>query len=69
MAGAGVPDLDDTMAETGPGIPDEAVTPGELGPTDLSLAAAERAAAKLREDGWVGEGAEGAEAETQAHPS
>ncbi len=61
--------LDDTVAETGPGIADEAVASGELGPTDLSPTAADDAAAKLREDGWVGEKAARAEAETEAHPS
>ena len=61
--------LDETVAETGPGIADEAVAPGELGPADLDPAQADRAAAELRERGWVGESDAQAEAESEAHPS
>ncbi|MBE7217559.1 MAG: hypothetical protein INR64_03720 [Caulobacteraceae bacterium] len=61
--------LDENVGETAPGIADDAVTPGELGPTGLDPQAADAAAAKLREEGWVGENAADAQAETEAHPS
>jgi hypothetical protein len=59
--------LNDTIAETGPGIPDDAVADGELGPGDVNPAEAERQAQALRERGWTGSGDNAAEPE--AHPS
>lgn len=75
MAGRGVSDgpngraLDENVGETAPGIADDAVTPGELGPAGLDQREADAAVAKLREEGWIGEGEAEAEAETEAHPS
>ena len=57
--------LNDTIAETGPGIADDARADGELQPQDLG-ADAERQAQALREKGWTG----GASAdEPEGHPS
>ena len=81
--GAGVSDglhggaRDVSLAETGPGIPDEAVTPGELRPTDIDAAAVEADASALAKKGWTqGPGAAQpptteaeAQAESEAHPS
>jgi hypothetical protein len=47
--------LDETVAETGPGLPDDAVLDGELGPGDLDAGADEKAEA-LRKKGWVRDG-------------
>ena len=75
MAGRGISNgpngraLDKNVGETAPGIADDAVTPGELGPTDLDPQAADDAVAKLREEGWMGESEAEAEAETEAHPT
>lgn len=66
--------LDDTVAETGPGISDDAVMDGELGPEDLGPGA-EAMIEGLRRKGWTGQGASdapseaAAEAETEAHPT
>ena len=57
------------MGEIAPGIADDAVVPGELGPTGLDPQAADDAVARLREEGWTGESAAAAEAETEAHPT
>jgi hypothetical protein len=43
--------LDETIAETGPGIPDDAVGDGELDPGDIG-ADAERQADALKRRGW-----------------
>lgn len=59
--------LNDTIAETGPGIPDDAVADGELGPGDVNAADAERQAQALRESGWAGP-SDSAD-EPEAHPS
>lgn len=59
--------LEDTIAGTGPGIPDDALTPGEelaQAPTD-----AEVAEAATRLDAPVPENRKGGEAESEAHPS
>ena len=66
--------LDDTLAETGPGVPDDAVTPGELGPTDLDTAAVEASAKALADKGWApadpdAASQDEAEAESEAHPT
>lgn len=77
MSGEGASDgansrpLTDTIAETGPGISDDAVLDGELGPEDLGPGA-EAMIEGLRKTGWTGQGSadEGsAEAESEAHPS
>ena len=60
--------LDDTVAETGPGIADDAVVGGELAPGELGVGA-DMAVEKLERSGWVEPTASAAEAETQAHPS
>jgi hypothetical protein len=57
--------LDDTIAETGPGIPDDPVGPGELRPGDLGVNADAQVEA-LRAKGWTGERSED---EAEAHPS
>jgi len=59
--------LDETIAETGPGIPDDPVGPGELGPGDLG-ANADRQVEALRRKGWTGERRAG-EDDSEAHPS
>ena len=56
--------LNDTIAETGPGIADDARAEGELQPQDLG-ADAERQAQALKESGWTGGGSD----EPEAHPS
>ena len=66
--------LDDTVAETGPGIPDDAVTPGELGPTDLDTDAVAASAKALAAKGWAPADPDAvsqdeAEAESEAHPT
>ena len=66
--------LETTVAETGPGIPDDAVIPGELGPTDLDADAVAAAAKALADKGWAppDPGAvsqDEAEAESEAHPT
>jgi hypothetical protein len=60
--------LGDGIAETGPGIPDEAVLRSHLHPEDFSGAEADRQAEALRQRGWIG-GRDGAEDEAEAHPS
>ena len=60
--------LDDTLAETGPGIPDDAVIDGELGPGELGQDA-DAAVEKLERSGWVKPSTDEAESETEAHPS
>ena len=60
--------LDDTVAETGPGLSDDAVADGELAPGALE-AGADAALARLRAQGWAPPSAADAEAETEAHPS
>ena len=72
--GANSRPLNDTVAETGPGIADDAVMPGELAPGDLDLAAADRAVERLQAEGWADpphaeRSADDAEAETEAHPT
>ncbi len=64
--------LNDTVAETGAGVPDDAVLDGQLQPGELG-AGAEAAVAALQRSGWA-PGAEGgapddAEPESEAHPS
>ena len=59
--------LNETVAETGPGIPDEAVMAGELDPADLG-ADADRQVEALREKGWTGERRGDAD-DSEAHPS
>jgi hypothetical protein len=44
--------LDETIAETGPGLPDDSVAEGELGPGELG-ADADAEAEALRKKGWV----------------
>lgn len=61
--------LDENVGETAPGIADDAVMSGELGPAGLDPQAADDAVAKLRKDGWIGEGEAEAQAETEAHPT
>ena len=68
---------DVSLAETGPGIPDEAVTPGELRPTDLDAAAVEADVHALSRRGWTRSASSTeppaaeaeAQAEAEAHPS
>ena len=71
-SGANARPLDDTMGETGPGIPDDAVLDGELGPGEIG-AGADEAVAALEKSGWAPRTADGsasdAEAESEAHPS
>ena len=58
MARSGISDgpnsraLEETIAETGPGLPDDAVGEGQLPPGELGADADSRAQ-KLREKGWV----------------
>ena len=73
-AGPNARSLDDTVAETGPGIPDDAVTPGELGPTDLDTDAVDASARALADRGWApadpdAASQDEAEAESEAHPT
>ena len=56
--------LDDTVAETGPGIADDAVLEGELAPGDLG-ADADAQVERLRRSGWTKETVD----ESEAHPS
>jgi hypothetical protein len=44
--------LDETIAETGPGLPDDSVGKGQLPPGELGAGADEKAEA-LRRKGWV----------------
>lgn len=61
--------LNDTIAETGGGIPDDAVMEGELGPGELGDGA-DAAIAALERKGWVkGEDGEDVLAETEGQPS
>lgn len=72
MVGRGVSDgpdsrpLDETIAETGPGLADEAVAEGQLRPGELD-AQVEAQARALRAKGWTG--ACGHADDTEAHPS
>lgn len=63
--------LNDTVGETGPGIPDDAVLDGELAPGEIG-AGADEAVEALEKSGWapseVDREAE-AEAESEAHPT
>lgn len=59
--------LDDTVAETGPGIPDDALADGQLAPGELGVDADAQAEA-LRRSGWTGE-APADPNEPEAHPS
>lgn len=59
---------EEIMAETGPGIPDDAVMAGELPPGELGEGA-DAAVAKLKRAGWAEPSKDEAEAETEAHPS
>ncbi len=71
--------LNETVAETGPGLPDDAVAPGQLAPGDLDTAEADAQVARLKATGWAstpgGEDAPTedaqaeAEAESEAHPT
>lgn len=56
--------LNDTIAETGPGIPDDAVGPDQLSPADLQAESDDQIEA-LRRKGWV----KGGEDESEAQPS
>lgn len=64
--------LDDTVGETGPGIPDDAVMEGELGPGEIGDGA-DQAVEALERSGWAPSSREDtapeAEAESEAHPS
>ena len=60
--------LNDTVAETGPGLSDDAVMEGELAPGELDRGA-DAALEALRRKGWAPQDAQTAEEETQAHPS
>ena len=60
--------LNDTVAETGPGLSDDAVMEGELAPGELDRGA-DAALESLRRKGWAPQTAESAEEETEAHPS
>lgn len=80
MAGEGVSTgpksrpLNDTIAETGRGIPDDAVVEGELAPGELGDRA-DQAVETLERTGWTRHAEpeeatlEDAAAETEAHPS
>jgi hypothetical protein len=64
--------LRDTIAETGPGIADDAVVDGEQAPEDVDAADAERLAEALRRKGWgrlVRTNGASAADEAEAHPS
>jgi hypothetical protein len=58
--------LTETIAETGPGLPDEAAAPGELRSEDIGRDI-EAQAERLRQRGWTG--ACGHADDTEAHPS
>ncbi len=64
--------LDDTVGETGPGIPDDAVMDGELGPGEIGDGA-DQAVEALERSGWApspkADPTAEAEAESEAHPS
>ena len=64
--------LDDTVGETGPGIPDDAVMDGELGPGEIGEGA-DQAVEALERSGWAppskADPTSEAEAESEAHPS
>ncbi len=64
--------LGDTVGETGPGIPDDAVLEGELGPGELGEGADAMVEA-LERSGWAPvagpDTTPEAEAESEAHPS
>ena len=47
--------LNETIAETGPGIPDDAVGEGQLGPADIAPEA-DRTVEALRRKGWTKDG-------------
>lgn len=58
--------LNDTIAETGPGIPDDAVADGELNPAELSQDI-EAGAEALRRRGWASRSP--AQQDGEGHPS
>ena len=64
--------LNDTVGETGPGIPDDAVLDGELAPGEIGDGADEAVEA-LEQSGWAPpsrtDTTSDAEAESEAHPS
>ena len=67
--------LNDTVSETGPGIPDDAVMDGELAPGELGIGA-DRAVEALERSGWApppksdaAAREADAAAESEAHPS
>lgn len=60
--------LDDTLAETGPGLSDDAVLDGELAPGELDEGS-DAAVAKLKREGWAPADGGSPEEETEAHPS
>ena len=66
--------LEDTVGETGPGIPDDAVLDGELAPGEVGEGA-DQAVEALERSGWAPPSKDGvgdeaaAEAETEAHPT
>ena len=61
--------LNDTVAETGGGIPDDAVAEGEMAPGELG-AGADQAVAALERSGWApGPPEEDVRAETEGQPS
>ena len=63
--------LNDTVGETGPGIPDDAVLDGELAPGEIGVGADEAVEA-LEKSGWAPSKSDReaeAEAETEAHPT
>ena len=65
--GPNSPPLNDTVAEPGPGIADDAAGDGHLAPEDLQAAEADRWAERLRQRGWTG--ACGHADDTEGHPS
>lgn len=76
--GANARPLNATVAETGPGLPDDAVTPGQLVPGELDTAEADAQVARLKATGWAAAPGEAgasdeaqieAEAESEAHPT
>lgn len=62
--GANSRPLNDTVAETGPGIPDDAVLEGQVGPGELAEGA-DAAVERLKQAGWTGEAVD----DSEAHPS
>lgn len=65
--------LNDTVAETGGGIPDDAVLEGQLAPGELGDGA-DRAVEALERSGWTETGGDrddrgDPEAESESHPS